>query len=70
MIQFKKYKNYYLFLSQLPIAQDKFCNSSVYIVNVKKCNKKMKIEPRHEKTNVVVSVLVRHKPGCTATVDG
>ena len=23
-------------------------------------------EPRHEKTNVPVSDLVRHKPGCTA----
>ena len=27
-------------------------------------------EPRHEKTNVLVSDLVRHKPGCTATQDG
>ena len=26
-------------------------------------------EPRHEKTNVLVSDLVRHKPGCTATED-
>ena len=26
-------------------------------------------EPRHEKTNVLVSYLVRHKPGCTATED-
>ena len=25
------------------------------------------IEPRHGKTNVLVSDLVRHKPGCTAT---
>ena len=24
----------------------------------------------HEKTNVLVSDLVRHKPGCTATEDG
>ena len=31
---------------------------------------KIKIEPRHEKTNVLVSDLVRHKPGCTATGDG
>ena len=30
----------------------------------------MPIEPRHEKTNVLVSYLVRHKPGCTATEDG
>ena len=28
------------------------------------------IEPRHEKTNVLVSDLVRHKAGCTATEDG
>ena len=27
-------------------------------------------EPRHEKINVLVSDLVRHKPGCTATEDG
>ena len=29
-----------------------------------------KFEPRHEKTNILVSDLVRHKPGCTATKDG
>ena len=27
-------------------------------------------EPRHEKTNILVSDLVRHKPGCKATEDG
>ena len=27
-------------------------------------------EPRHEKTNVLVFVLVGHKPGSTATEDG
>ena len=27
-------------------------------------------EPRREKTNVLVSDLVQHKPGCTATEDG
>ena len=27
-------------------------------------------EPRREKTNVLVSDQVRHKPGCTATEDG
>ena len=26
-------------------------------------------EPRHEKTNVLVFDLFRHKPGCTATED-
>ena len=31
--------------------------------------KKSPYEPRHEKTNVLVSNLVRHKPGCTATED-
>ena len=35
----------YLFHSQLHMAQDKFCNSLVYTVNVKKCNKKMKYAP-------------------------
>ena len=28
------------------------------------------IEQCHEKTNVLVSDLVRHKPGCTAIEDG
>ena len=27
-------------------------------------------EPCYEKTNVLVSDLVQHKPGCTATEDG
>ena len=27
-------------------------------------------EPRHEKPNILVSDLVRHKPGCTLTEDG
>ena len=27
-------------------------------------------KPRHEKTNILVSDLVRHKSGCTATEDG
>ena len=29
----------------------------------------LSFEPRHEKTNLLVSDLVRHKPGCTATED-
>ena len=28
-----------------------------------------RFEPRHEKTNILVSALVRHKPGCIATED-
>ena len=31
---------------------------------------KNKIEPCQEKTNVLVSDLVRHKPGCISTEDG
>ena len=27
-------------------------------------------DPRHEKTNILVFDMVRHKPGCTATKDG
>ena len=27
-------------------------------------------EPHHEKTNILVSDLVRHKPSCTAVEDG
>ena len=37
--------NMYLLLSRLHMAQDKFCHSLVYIVNVKKINKKMKYAP-------------------------
>ena len=33
--------------------------------NIKSTN-----EPLREKTNVLVSDLVQHKPGCTATEDG
>ena len=32
--------------------------------------RKRAFEPRHEKTNLLVSDLVQHKPGCTATEDG
>ena len=32
--------------------------------------KNKKIEPRHEKNNILVSDLVRHEPGCAATEDG
>ena len=35
-----------------------------------KLGMKLGNEPRHEKTNLLVSDLVRHKPGCTATEDG
>ena len=41
-------------------AQSKDSNQSGYL----------QIELRHEKTNVLVSDLVQHKLGCTATKDG
>ena len=35
------------------------------------CRQKTQLnETCHEKTNVLVSDLVRHKPGCTVTEDG
>ena len=34
------------------------------------CEMHQLFEPRHEKTNILVSDLVQHKPGCTATEDG
>ena len=40
-------------------------NVSKIIISFQESN-----EPRHEKTNVLVSDLVRQKPGCTATEDG
>ena len=40
------------------------------ILGVLPCFTVLTYEPRHEKTNVLVSNLVRHKPGCTATEDG
>ena len=42
--------------------RDSFSRDKVHILII--------IEPRHEKTNVLVSDLVRHKPGCIATEDG
>ena len=33
-------------------------------------SKHLIFEPRHEKTNNLVSDLARHKPGCTSTEDG
>ena len=49
------------------------CNLSIKWCNIADkvnvcCN--ILLEPRHEKTNVLVSDLVLHKPGCTATEHG
>ena len=40
------------------------------MVEVEKSCQTIRNEPRHEKTNIQVSDLVRHKPGCTAREDG
>ena len=61
-----------------PIANDlvSFLNvDSIYLIRLGGFSSKsslaanVTIEPCHEKTNVLVSDLVRHKPGCTATED-
>ena len=36
----------------------------------KKVQGLLSFEPRREKTNILVSDLVPHKPGCTVTEDG
>ena len=57
-------------------ANKKNIHDGVKKRQARKCQKtnghklKFDIEPRHEKTNILVSDLVRYKPGCTATEDG
>ena len=55
--------NYYSITAQ---GDERYNNSSFWLTG---CNR-LTIEQRHEKTNVLVSDHVRHKPGCTATEDG
>ena len=59
--------------------EDRFSHNEAHFYSRKTCGMlhryvhvmvKVVIEPHHEKTNVLVSNLVRHKPGCTATEDG
>ena len=45
-----------------------FSLGAALLLQIKQTNKIY--EPRHEKTNILVSDLVRHKPGCTDTEDG
>ena len=47
------------------ISLFRFCKNVVHLSCVMR-----KYEPRHEKTNVLVSDLVRQKPGCKATEYG
>ena len=47
-----------------------FVNYYIIIKLVKGRVDRNAFEPRHEKTNVLVSDTVQHKPGCTATEDG
>ena len=44
--------------------------ASIWLTNLAILHNCCKIEPRHEKTQVLVSDPVRQKPGCTATEDG
>ena len=46
------------------------CGGAVVTNDVHNVQSMKGYEPRHEKTNVLVSDLVRHKPGCTALEDG
>ena len=47
-----------------------FCQTKFVAIYDPEHNVETVFEPRHEKTNVLVSDLVQHKPGCTATEDG
>ena len=50
-------------LSLLLVASLEYCRKLFILRNTEN-------EPRHEKTNILVSDRVRHKSGCTATGDG
>ena len=53
-----------IFLSYLGPTEERSDQSLLFAIS------SALFEPRHEKTNVLVSDLVRHKPGCAATEDG
>ena len=55
--------------SDLSWAQPQRSTSNVQPIPAGKRKYIMLYEPRREKTKVLVSDLVRHKPGCTATED-
>ena len=46
-----------------------FSSSFAKLISRMGGKEKRSFEPRHETTNVLVSDLVQHKPGCTATED-
>ena len=46
------------------------CGGAVVTNDVHNVQSMKGYEPRHEETNVLVSDLVRHKPGCSALEDG
>ena len=50
---------------KLDLTKTKINNDSLI-----RTDKVLIFEPRHEKTNILVSDLTRHKPGCIATEDG
>ena len=46
-----------------------YLTSSLF-AHISSASRTVRNEPCHEKNNVLVSDLVGHKPGCTATEDG
>ena len=59
-----KYTNNSLMASnQTAVDSTLICNFVVSINGIR-------FEPHHERTNILVSDLVRHKPSCSATEDG
>ena len=50
------------------LLRDEICCNDMSKVYMKGVN--VSYEPYHEKTNIMVFDVVRHKPGCTVTEDG
>ena len=51
-------------------SEDSFSHNAAHLVYRESLMSFSCYEPRHEKTNVLVSDLVQQKPGCSATEDG
>ena len=49
--------------------EDRFCCDEAHNLGANLGLLLYRYEPRHEKNNILVFDLVRHKPGCTATED-
>ena len=62
--------NLHIFVTLLTAAAHNGFSLNCYLNILTLGLREIRNKPRHEKTNVVVCDLVRHKPGCTATEDG